>query len=106
MDKNFGRILSLERYKRNHLYIETLFSPNSISTLQRPALFPDTTQEKLNAVIDLQVFLVNQKQLEKEVQELKAGNEKSIKELKLKSKEEWKKIHDLKLEYRKATGRH
>jgi hypothetical protein len=34
MDKNFGRILSLERYKRNHLYFEALFSPAPISSLK------------------------------------------------------------------------
>jgi hypothetical protein len=29
LDRNFGRILSLERYKRNHLFIEQIFTPHT-----------------------------------------------------------------------------
>jgi hypothetical protein len=56
MDRNFGRILSLERYKRNHLLIETLFAPNSISKLEKPALFSDTSAEKSLAIASMIVY--------------------------------------------------
>jgi hypothetical protein len=57
MDKNFGRILSLERYKRNHNLIEALFAPNSISKLEKPSLFADVSKEKLETLKQMQVFL-------------------------------------------------
>jgi hypothetical protein len=45
MDKNFGRILSLERYKRNHLYFEALFSPAPISSLKNETKDVDLKDE-------------------------------------------------------------
>ncbi|KAI8897690.1 hypothetical protein BC833DRAFT_592739, partial [Globomyces pollinis-pini] len=98
LDKGFARIICLDRYKRNHLFIEQIFSPHSISSLVSPQLFEDTSEEKFNITKQYQA------DLDKELEELQAKFSKEIKEYKASSSAEWKLIHDLKKEGSNQTN--
>lgn len=81
--------MAYERYRRNHLNLEAVFSPETLKEIPQPQLFEDVSDEKLQAVIE------KQKELQKEIEELKESHDQTMKEHKLKSTQEWKQIHAL-----------
>ncbi|KAJ3314870.1 hypothetical protein HDV04_005291 [Boothiomyces sp. JEL0838] len=98
LDKGYGRLMALERYKRNHLYIEQVFSPYNvckrllmIANLVPPKLFADVSESRMAAIKQ------HQADLDAELKELQDKYHADIEDFKKKSAAEWKLIHELSL---------
>ncbi|KAJ3275474.1 hypothetical protein HDV01_000301 [Terramyces sp. JEL0728] len=91
LDKGYGRLMALERYKRNHLYIEQVFSPYNVSNLVSPKLFADVSESRMTAIKQ------HQQELDAELKELQDKYQADIEDFKKKSAAEWKLVHELSL---------
>jgi hypothetical protein len=80
-DLQFARLLALERYKRNHLLMDKVFSPQT--KLERVQFGIKTSPELVQKEIE---------KMEAEIKEIKADFEKEISEYKMRSERDWKEI--------------
>ncbi|KAI9104844.1 hypothetical protein DFS34DRAFT_645539 [Phlyctochytrium arcticum] len=90
IDASMGRAVALERYKRNHEFLDMIFSPYNSATLVSPQMVSDASQERLVA---LKEQLAD---LSEEVTKLDTANETSINVYRASLELSWRDMEDIK----------
>ncbi|KAL2917328.1 hypothetical protein HK105_202992 [Polyrhizophydium stewartii] len=86
LDAGYTRVISLERYKRNHMFMELLFSPHSAQYIVEPKMFPPMDKDEL---IKLNTTH------EAEFAESRAGYLKKIEETRKTAMADWRILDDI-----------
>ncbi|KAJ8325117.1 hypothetical protein QVD99_005896 [Batrachochytrium dendrobatidis] len=89
LDQGYTRVISLERYKRNHMFIDLLFSPYSASAIRESKQFPGITPEHI------QQMKLHLEKSEKDFDDTRNQYLKEIEEINKAATAEWKCIEEI-----------